>query len=44
MTPKALSKLVIEMIGWKKVAAVSESCVKIKRLIRSGVAMNTSVK
>jgi len=37
-----LSKLVNEMIGWKKVAVVWESCGRIRRLIRRGVAMNTN--
>jgi len=44
MTPKTLSKLIIKIIGWKKAVVVSDSCGKVKRLIRSGVAMNTSAR
>ena len=44
MTPMTLNKLVTEMIDLKKVMVVSESCGRIRRLIRRGAAMNTSAR
>jgi len=44
MTPRTLSKLVIEIISWKKAAVVSESFGRIRRLMRMGVTMNTSAR
>ena len=44
MTPMTLNKLVTEMIDLKKSIVVSESCDKIRRLVRSGVAMNISAR
>ena len=44
MAPMMFNKLVIEMIGWKKDAVVSESWGRIRRLMRRGVAMNTGAR
>jgi hypothetical protein len=44
MTPMTLNRLVIEMICLKNTTVVSDSCGRIKRLMKRGVAINISVK
>jgi hypothetical protein len=44
MTPVTLNVLVTEMTSLKSIVAVSESCGRIRRLRKRGLAMNINAK
>jgi RNase P subunit RPR2 len=44
ITPKMLSRLVAQITGWKTVAVACESCGRMMRFTRRGVAMKISAR